>query len=46
MAWDRNTFMQVLMDRDTQFQKAMTYFPEARLLLQKFAAHYSIKTDK
>jgi carboxyl-terminal processing protease len=46
VAWDRNTFMQVLMDRDTQFQKAMTYFPEARLLLQKFAAHYSIKTDK
>ena len=41
VVWDRNTFMRVLMERDTQFQKALTYFPEANKLLQTFAAHNS-----
>ncbi len=46
VVWDRNSFYRVVIERDTQFQKALTYFPEARALLQKFTAHYSIKTDK
>ena len=41
--WDRGMVMQVLLQRDTQVQQALTYFPEAQSLLRKFAAHYNSK---
>jgi carboxyl-terminal processing protease len=46
VVWDRNTLMRVLVQKDTQLQRATEHLPEARLLMAKFAAHWNLKAAR